>query len=803
MLNKLEIMKKILYQLIALGSIIPSLVFAQTARLQIIHNSADAAASSVDIYVNGALTYNDVNFRTATAFADVPAGVPLNVGIAPSTSASVNDTIKNFPVTFTANEKYVVVADGIISASGYSPATPFGLSVYGMGREAATNSANTDVLVHHGATDALTVDVYETGVGAGKIVDNAAYGDFAGYLELATNDYTLEVRDETGATTVASYSAPLKTLSLDSQAVVVVASGFLNPANNSNGPAFGLYVALPTGGALVALPPVAATTARLQIIHNSADAAADSVDIYVNGTLTYDNVTFRSATAFTYVPAGVTLNVGIAPATSSSVNDTIKNFPVTLTTNKKYIAIAEGIVSASGYSPATPFGLAIYDMGREMASNAANTDVLVHHGASDAPTVDVYETGVGAGKIVDNAAYGDFAGYLELATNDYTLEVRDETGATTVASYSAPLKTLSLDSQAVVVVASGFLNPTNNSNGAAFGLYVALPTGGALVALPAVAATTARLQIIHNSADAAADSVDIYVNGALTYNDITFRSATAFSYVPAGVTLNVGIAPAMSSSVNDTLVNFPVTFTTNKTYIVIADGNISATGYSPAAPFGLAVYDMGREAATNAANTDVLVHHGATDAPTVDVYETGVGAGMIIDDLSYKSFAGYLELATNDYTLEVRDETGSNTVATYSAPLSTLNLNGKAIVVVASGFLNPANNSNGAAFGLYVALPTGGSLVPLSTPVTTSLEQIELDKIGFYPNPARFNLTITGVRLADYAVSISDITGRVVGNSTYSVVGNQINIASLSTGMYQAVLSNDTGDYKVLRFIKQ
>ncbi len=61
--------------------------------------------------------------------------------------------------------------------------------------------------------------------------------------------------------------------------------------------------------------------------------------------------------------------------------------------------------------------------------------------------------------------------------------------------------------------------------------------------------------------------------------------------------------------------------------------------------------------------TDVLVHHGSTDAPTVDVYETGVGAGMIVDDLMYADFAGYLELGVLDYVLEIRDETGTSTVA--------------------------------------------------------------------------------------------------------------------------------------------
>ena len=41
---------------------------------------------------------------------------------------------------------------------------------------------------------------------------------------------------------------------------------------------------------------------------------------------------------------------------------------------------------------------------------------------------------------------------------------------------------------------------------------------------------------------------------------------------------------------------------------------------------------LGREAASDPANTDVLVHHGSTDAPAVDIVETGVGAGTIVDD---------------------------------------------------------------------------------------------------------------------------------------------------------------------------
>jgi hypothetical protein len=153
----------------------------------------------------------------------------------------------------------VLVANGIVSASGYSPATPFDIYVNAMGREEAGTAGNTDVLVFHGATDAPTVDIYETT--AGELINDLDYGEFnTDYLELPTVDYSLEVRDETGGTIVAGYLAPLATLSLNDSALVAVASGFLTPGNNSDGPAFSLWVALPMGGSLIELPKSTVST---------------------------------------------------------------------------------------------------------------------------------------------------------------------------------------------------------------------------------------------------------------------------------------------------------------------------------------------------------------------------------------------------------------------------------------------------------------------------------------------------------------------------------------------------------------
>ncbi|HDP54598.1 MAG TPA: DUF4397 domain-containing protein, partial [Bacteroidetes bacterium] len=184
-------MKKLTLTLIATLLLSVGQVFAQTARVQVIHNSADLAAETVDVFVNGDLFVPDFAFRTATPFVDVPAEVELAVDIAPA-GAGIEGSVGTFNVTFDADETYVIMANGIVSASGYDPSFAFDLYPFAGAREAATQSGNTDVLVFHGSTDAPEVTVWEIGAGAGELF-TFDYGDFAGYLELATADYILDI----------------------------------------------------------------------------------------------------------------------------------------------------------------------------------------------------------------------------------------------------------------------------------------------------------------------------------------------------------------------------------------------------------------------------------------------------------------------------------------------------------------------------------------------------------------------------------------------------------------------------------
>jgi hypothetical protein len=227
--------------------LLAGLSFAQTARIQVIHNAADPNAAAVDIYLNGTLLLDNFEFRTATPFIDAPAGVELNIGVAPGSSSSVNDTLKNFAVTLENGNTYVAIANGVLNPASYASnpegrSTAFTLFIKDMARESAAGS-DVDFFVVHGATDAPEVDVIARNVAT--LVDNAAYGDITDYITVPAAEYTLDLTLADGTTLVQSYSADLSTFSGGS--AVVFASGFLTPAENQDGEGFGIYYALSDG----------------------------------------------------------------------------------------------------------------------------------------------------------------------------------------------------------------------------------------------------------------------------------------------------------------------------------------------------------------------------------------------------------------------------------------------------------------------------------------------------------------------------------------------------------------------------
>ncbi len=458
-------MKNFTLLLLCLLTALPG--WAQTARLQIIHNSA---SPTVDIWVNGSPFLTDFEYRTATPYVDVPAGTTLSIGVAPSPSDDPSDIIASFDVNFTPGGTYAAIASGLVG----NAVTPFTLNLVEDTREAAT-SGNVDFIVNHGSTDAPAVDVIARGVAT--IVPNASYGDVTPYITVPAADYTLDITPAgQNSEIVASFAAPLS--GLGGGAAIVFASGFLAPAAGQ--PAFGLFAALPDGTVLEL--PAVQNTARLQIIHNSA---TPTVDIWVNGSPFLTDFEYRTATPYVDVPAGTTLSIGVAPSPSDDPSDIIASFDVNFTPGGTYAAIASGLVG----NAVTPFTLNLVEDTRE-AATSGNVDFIVNHGSTDAPPVDVIARGVAT--IVPNASYGDVTPYITVPANTYILDITPAGQPNTiVASYNADLS--SLGGGAAVVFASGFLAPPT-ANDPAFGLWVTLPDG-----------TTFPLDLVSNIKEAAVE----------------------------------------------------------------------------------------------------------------------------------------------------------------------------------------------------------------------------------------------------------------------------------------------------------
>jgi len=473
-----------------------------------------------------------------------------------------------------------------------------------------------------------------------------------------------------------------------------------------------------------------AQEARLQIIHNAADPAAATVDIYVNGGLLLDDFGFREATAFTSVPAGVTLNVAVAPGSSSSADDALAVFPLVLEAGQRYVAMAAGVLDAAVFAEnpeGRAIGFSVYPLaGAAETGPWAKVALRAFHGATDAPAVDVVARTPWRTRNVlfGELSFGEFSGAAAVWPARYVLDVTPA-GAndTVVASFVADLS--GLRGGAAVVFASGFLSSDDNNGGEGFGLFAALPNG-TVIALPPTS-VTAKLQVIHNAADPAASVVDVYINGDRALDDFAFRAATPFLDVPAGVTLNIGVAPGNSSSVADVIATFPVNLTPGRRYVAVANGVLDPAGFA-ANPDGLNVgfnifaRDGARES-TLPGLVKLLAFHGATDAPSVDVLARGKNwINPLFGDLSYGEFSRYRDVPAGSYVLDVTPAGDSGTVvASFDADLSALG--GGAAVVFASGFLDPAANGGGPAFGLFAALPTGAVV---ALPARAAVAQLQV-----------------------------------------------------------------------------
>lgn len=628
-----------------------------SGKFQIIQNSHTAGV--VDVYINDQLVSDNLPYRGATAFLNVPvASNPIRVTIAAGNSTSSAQPIVQNTYTIEDKKEYVLYVT--------TPVAPATTPIMVLNPVASSTSVAPflfDMSFFQGSPNAGNLDFGELLMDT--LVPNVAFNRFSPYINLLPEVYDITVRRQGEAERIGSYRIDASTLS--GKAVHLFTSGLRN-----GNPAFGLFAALPDGRVLTLAPT---PYVRAQFVHTAPDP---TMDIYAGRLRLVNDLEYRKATAFVSVPADRTLPLGIANAESQSSAGVIFKSPLSLASGKDHTVFAIG----SPFDSIYPIRF-VSDDRALMTAPADRVAISFFNGAKNAPSLTVSERT--AGTWFSNIAYSTASAYRNERPSVYYFDVRPTTPATAPALGTYQLDATAMAGRAVRIFASG------QAGNSTFGLFAAL-TDGTVVPLTAARAV-ARLQVIHNSPAAA---VDVYVDTTLILNDFAFRSATPFFYAPAGDTLRVRVAPANSTSYRDAVFTTPLLLENGKTYVATATGILG----NATTPLRLSLLSNAREKAQTATNLELTFLHGVPNLGPLAALPFD-GRAPFINNWAFGTYSAYTTLPANILVFDIGPANDvNNFIGTWGGDFSALG--GQSGVVFASGMADGT-----PPVDLFIALPTG------------------------------------------------------------------------------------------------
>ncbi len=418
-------------------------------------------------------------------------------------------------------------------------------------------------------------------------------------------------------------------------------------------------------------------TATLQLIHNSADPAASTVDVWTrasadaDATLVVDDLNFRQATPRLEVPAGQDFNIALASGNSNDDDDGLADGELvdewadqSFSADTATVAVVNGVVNPDNFEGDNGLTLATKaDVNTSSQAEGEAAQVFAVHGATDAPAVSLAPgRQLGDSNLVDGLSFGSASdGYAPLE-GQTVLDVGTAADGNFVTNLQTPSSfnssfdaggDFSNATGVYAVVASGFLTPggddqTDGSDGASLEFLV-FPVSGQTVAggdFPVSSFTdgvplpgAARVQLVHATAADAFSEVNVTLgsgNDSETLaSGLSFRDGTGFVSVPTDSDLPIEITSTNdnSNTLNPTL-NVPST----------GDGSIATQGAivrGQGSNAGVNTFDAresraGAPAAPQGSNSNPQLafnaFHAATGAPDpvdVSVVDTSSGTELV------------------------------------------------------------------------------------------------------------------------------------------------------------------------------
>ncbi|TAE28220.1 MAG: T9SS C-terminal target domain-containing protein [Candidatus Kapaibacterium sp.] len=615
-----------------------------------------------------------------------------------------------------------------------------------------------------------------------------------------------------------------------------------------------------------------------QLIHLAPEATLSPVAFWAGlptgGSTVFapvsQNISFRAATpAISGFPpvvpslaplANVPIATNITRVTSTNgTTDVLRAATgIRLLNGANYVFIA-GLSDTTAYAP-NPQGIArglnIYTIGGDTLAFPQNFTRLIYFNATtDAPGMDFVVRELGR-IVVNGMGYTSLIGDV-IPTDDYTIDVYTNNGATLVNSFRLPLRSqLNAAGQRVVLTTTGFFNPTTNRNGPAFGM-LAVPhtsTGVATALQTTTPPTPAQnpfgttrlapvsLQAIHAAADPAASSVGVWLGTMALMpptfqffplvNNFPFRSATPAitsigTLLPLSQVVNMNnfslnITPPNQAAPTPTLRGFTGYGLQAGGNWAIAMGVLDTTRFArnpEGRSTSLTILPI-IDTTTSVANSNVRVRfvNAVTDAGPLEIVLRGFTE--TVRPLSYAASGINANLPLSDYTFDVRQVGTTNILGTFSAEFARQGLGGKRILVAATGFISPLRNQAGPSLGLLVVvndstasagnvgrsfmMPTIALSVRDNGGLTVQSQGMTISPIS--PNPARDQATLNFAlnETMNASVQVIDAQGRTVWTSAAQqyTTGKHtmaIDTENLPQGTYIVRLGNSTGGSVVTR----
>ncbi|MBK7427854.1 MAG: DUF4397 domain-containing protein [Saprospiraceae bacterium] len=637
------------------------------SRIQLIHNSQ---TDSVDVYFNTELYAENLHYRTATKYLNIPSGIDINISVRPTGSDFADTTTMEKTFVFEEDIDYIMVLSGL--AGDMVDSLQWFLK--DNARILPAESDKVDLLAFHGGKglDAIDIKVRD----GFTLFENVVYNGFSEYVTVNPLEYLLDINLSGIQDVLYSFFGEFNLY--EGQSITLMTSGTVD-----GDPNFTLLGIL-SDGTVFELPQ--RSFAYVQFINNASLAV---MDVYLNDTLYLDNYNTRNATPYIPFEADTEFNFAFAPADSDGIDDAFYSVDLILDGGRNYILVATG----SRNNAMFPFEVILRDDAKQFAGNLNSINLHFVHAAavSEALTFHTLEGEL----LVDSLAYGDFSDYLPLDAIYQLLRVTNAVNGDTLDVYEMDAREWA--GQGVTILARGYLSS------AEFEL-LAILNDGTFFTLPT--RDFSRIQFI-NISDTGPK--DVYLNDNLWLNDFDSDSATVFMNIVAGRLNQFAIAPADSESAEDAVSIFEYNLHRDSVHTLYLTGGTDPMDF----PYVWKMNNSSREQALVDTLIDMNIFHAAQTLPVLSINITNIGTWT--SNLSYSNLSNYSTYQPGKYYVELYEQT--DLINTFYVNLS--DLEGEAL-----HFFITSPDSDTTEIGLSAAL-SDGSIIDFPTVKFTNVQFLQ------------------------------------------------------------------------------